>query len=281
METIKDYQMKFGGRKMLKLIKLELFKSKNILIYFFSIIFLTEIIFLIGYALDKEILIAITTFLLSLMAVVSVVAIIIYSVILYLPDISKKPGYMLFSTPNSAYKILGSKIIVTLIVGFLLFILFSLLGVFDIYLLTKDIDTSEFTVESIFKSIIDALSEEPVGITLFLASTLSQFVSNIAIIYFSITLTYTFLSNLKFKNFIAFLVFVAVNVAISIIKFVIQSAMSLTGAFEFNTDLYNSSNPFDLKFNVDFMLVPLIVTTVIGLGMYFASAWMVEKKLNL
>ena len=273
--------MKFGGRKMLKLIKLELFKSKNILIYFFSIIFLTEILFLIGYALDKEILIAITTFLLSIMAVVSIVAIIIYSVILYLPDISKKPGYMLFSTPNSAYKILGSKIIVTLIFGFLLFILFSLLGVFDIYLLTKDIDTSEITLESIFKSIIDALSEEPVGITLFLASTLSQFVSNITIIYFSITLTYTFLSNVKFKNFIAFLVFVAVNVGISIIKFAIQSAMSLTGAVEFNLTSYTSENPFDIMFNVDYMLVPLIVTTVVGLSMYFASAWMVEKKLNL
>ena len=272
--------MKFGGRKMLKLIKLELFKSKNILIYFFSIIFLTEILFLIGYALDKEILIAITTFLLSIMAVVSVVAIIIYSVILYLPDISKKPGYMLFSTPNSAYKILGSKIIVTLIFGFLLFILFSLLGVFDIYLLTKDIDTSEITLESIFKSIIDALSEEPVGITLFLASTLSQFVSNITIIYFSITLTYTFLSNVKFKNFIAFLVFIAVNTVISIVGFAIRSAMSLTGAFKFDIS-YNTDNPFDLIYDVNYMLVPLIVNIVVGLSMYFASAWMVEKKLNL
>ena len=281
METIKDYQMKFGGRKMLKLIKLELFKSKNILIYFFSIIFLTEILFLIGYALDKEILIAITTFLLSIMAVVSVVAIIIYSVILYLPDISKKPGYMLFSTPNSAYKILGSKIIVTLIVGFLLFIVFALLGSFDIYLTTKDIDTSEITLESIFKFIIDALREEPVGITLFFTSTLSQFIANITIVYFSITLTYTFLSNVKFKNFIAFLVFIGVNTVLSTAAFAIQSLLNLSGAFEFNTALYNSSNPFDLNFNVNFMLVPLIINIIIGLVMYFASAWMVEKKLNL
>ena len=77
-----------------------------------AIIAITELLFLIGYYGNFETPFVISMILAFLIFIGGFFAAMVFSFMLYYNDISKKPGYLLFMTPQSTAKIIASKLLV-------------------------------------------------------------------------------------------------------------------------------------------------------------------------
>lgn len=109
------------------LLKYEFRRSRTIFLGIIGVTLLIELLYLIGWCFEINILLAIGLIGGFLCIAFGAMAILLYGVIMFNDDISKKPGYLLFSTPRSAAQIVGSKLLMTLFALLGITILFSLL----------------------------------------------------------------------------------------------------------------------------------------------------------
>lgn len=97
------------------LLKYEFRRSRVIFLGIIGVTLLVELLYLVGWCFKLE-----TPLLLGIIGGVlclafGAMAILLYGVIMFNDDISKKPGYLLFSTPRSAAQIVGAKLLMTLL----------------------------------------------------------------------------------------------------------------------------------------------------------------------
>ena len=120
---------------MLNLIKYEFRKTWMTKLIILAITAFAEIAFLITLYTNKEGLNALTILLLVMLAFGGVLLIGIQSISTMHQDMNTKQGYMLYMTPNSCYKILGSKVIENGLSLLVAGAFFFALGALDITLL--------------------------------------------------------------------------------------------------------------------------------------------------
>ncbi|MDA3847147.1 MAG: hypothetical protein PF505_11495 [Vallitaleaceae bacterium] len=95
---------------MLNLLKYEFLRRKNVLAITGIFMVIAEIIILLGIN-KRGALLGVAIVLILLMIIGVTVLIFAEAIRSYSTDLNQKQGYMLFMTPNSGYKILGSKMI--------------------------------------------------------------------------------------------------------------------------------------------------------------------------
>lgn len=96
---------------MLKLMKYEFRKTAFSKLILLSITLLSEIVYLLGIFLKKDVFLSSGIMFLVLCATMGILYIGLESVTVLHRDLNTKQSYMLFLTPKSSYQILGAKIL--------------------------------------------------------------------------------------------------------------------------------------------------------------------------
>ena len=183
---------------MLKLIKYEFIKAKTLLIVSAVALGVIEVLFLLGFFLENGTLFGWGVGLFFAMMFFGLVAILIFAIKIFVSELKNKSGYMLFMLPKNGYQIVGSKILTSLIVLIIGFIVYVSLGIFNLNLV---LERGGSDILYFIENLISVLDW---SVLLFVFEYILEWFVMILTIYFAVTLTYTFLSNVKAKGFIAF-----------------------------------------------------------------------------
>ncbi len=184
---------------------------------------------------------------------------------MYSRDINTKTGYMVFMTPNSGYKIIGSKVLTALIQGFIILVFFSAVLILNstiVYGFSGEIRF--FDMDISYLQFISYVAIILVALILYLV----QFVMTI---YTSITVRKSVLSNIKYKGVISFAIFIAINYITA------QIYAGVDHLFNFS-QINGVASPAEL---LQVLLPPMLTATALCAVFILVSGYLLEKKINL
>lgn len=274
---------------ILKLMKHELIRKKNIFLAFIAIAFLIEagIVFMYSNKTTEGTVWALVVF--FFLVSLSAIFVVYDNVKLLSDDLNKKSGYMLFLTPNSGYTVMGAK----MIIGFCEFLLITLLLVvfgwinFNLtdafWHFTTSYEFLEMQRESLM---FDINFFGPGFLSYSLVSNAIDWFALIITIYLAIVLRKTLLSNVKYKGLMSFLVFIALNVVIGIVTQTIFSVFFMTSGFGSSLmSNFSGNNIEDPEAFISFImnavhLGNLLNLIIIGLG-FWACGYLLTKRVDL
>lgn len=280
------------------LLKYEFRRSRTIFLGIIGVTLLIELLYLIGWCFEINILLAIGLIGGFLCIAFGAMAILLYGVIMFNDDISKKPGYLLFSTPRSAAQIVGSKLLMTLFALLGITILFSLLVSLDVFLALQRRGTSIVAVLSMFDASITENGLKSVvfnaynflGMAMYLLSTVISFVFNVITAYVVIVLLKTIMGNQKGRTILGVILWFAIINAFSMLGGLftthLASGLNNEGKIMFTQESGLSSTVFigDLLHTVfsPAIYLPTMLLCVAGsVAGYLLTVWMMNRKLSV
>lgn len=280
------------------LLKYEFRRSRTIFLGIIGVTLLIELLYLIGWCFEINILLAIGLIGGFLCIAFGAMAILLYGVIMFNDDISKKPGYLLFSTPRSAAQIVGSKLLMTLFALLGITILFSLLVSLDVFLALQRRGTSIVAVLSMFDASITENGLKSVvfnaynflGMAMYLLNTVISFVFNVITAYVVIVLLKTIMGNQKGRTILGVILWFAIINAFSMLGGLftthLASGLNNEGKIMFTQESGLSSTVFigDLLHTVfsPAIYLPTMLLCIAGsVAGYLLTVWMMEKKLSV
>lgn len=270
---------------MLKLMKYELRKTRMFFLVTVAIIAITELLFLIGYYGNFETPFVISMTLAFLIFIGGFFAAMVFSFMLYYNDISKKPGYLLFMTPQSTAKIIASKLLVGFIglIGILL--LEGIFAVPSFLLVFHDQSDGASLVDMIIRPVMDAMKGNWGYIILWLITLVISWFADIVGIFAAIALSRTLLGNQKGGNLVAFLFWIGINTVESIITYLGTFLFGdfLSPSMGINTEAMSASEAVSVvvNFTATPLVFSLVLTIVFGVGLYALTVWLTDKKMSL
>ena len=272
------------------LLKYEFRRSRVIFLGIIGVTLLVELLYLVGWCFKLE-----TPLLLGIIGGVlclafGAMAILLYGVIMFNDDISKKPGYLLFSTPRSAAQIVGAKLLMTLL---------ALLGItVDVFLALQRNGTSVVALLSMFDASItesglkDALFNgyNFFGLAMYILNMVISFIFQVITAYVVITLLKTVMGNQKGRTILAVILWFVIINAVSMLGGLftthLASGLNNEGKIMFTQESGLSSTVFLGDFlHVLFqpaMYLPTMLLCIAGsVAGYLLTVWMMEKKLSV
>lgn len=189
------------------------------------------------------------------------------SITMYSSDLYKKPGYMLFLTPNSSAKIIGSKLLVSLVEGIVcLFLLFSSIYynyqlIYDKYLDNPQAQELLDLLQGFVghANLQDVLS----GILIFVLAWFSL----ITVIYLAITIRKTVLSNVKAGGLFSFIIFLVIQWIVSYGYTLLTGNKNITEVGDNVTiSLINTSNYSIIYYCVVIVIVYITSSVILSKG---------------
>lgn len=221
-----------------------------------------------------------TTFLI-LAPIVSYIFYLVDIIKMYSDDINKKTGYMLFMTPNSGYKILGSKLLTAVLEGFALlffyFILILVNGAFIVFSTGTEIDYSQII------KVVDNFLSGSFGFNLghifiILFTMLIVLIAFITTVYTAITIRKSILSDVKLGGLFSFIIFLGINWVLSEIS---------TKIFDMITPYFDSLKNISISGRLApdqlaMICLPMIAASLVQIiALTGFSGYLLEKKINL
>ena len=209
-------------------------------------------------------------------------------------DISKKPGYLLFSTPRSAAQIVGAKLLMTLFALVGITILFSLLIALDVFLALQRNGTSLVALLSMFDASITENGLKDVlfngynffGLSMYLLNTVISFIFNVIAAYVVIVLLKTVMGNQKGRTILAVILWFAITNAFNLLGGLITTQLA-SGLDEGNEVVVTQSSTLFLSTSLHTlfqpaMYLPTMILCIIGsIAGYWLTTWIIEKKLSV
>ena len=280
------------------LLKYEFRRSRTIFLGIIGVTLLIELLYLIGWCFEINILLAIGLIGGCLCIAFGAMAILLYGGIMFNDDISKKPGYLLFSTPRSAAQIVGSKLLMTLFALLGITILFSLLVSLDVFLALQRRGTSIVAVLSMFDASITENGLKSVvfnaynflGMAMYLLNTVISFVFNVITAYVVIVLLKTIMGNQKGRTILGVILWFAIINAFGMLGGLftthLASGLNNEGQIMFTQESGLSSTVFLEDFlHVLFqpaMYLPTMLLCIAGsVAGYLLTVWMMNRKLSV
>ena len=224
---------------------------------------LAELAFLIGLYGEIDWALGLAVGLLVLLAFGGVMVIGLASVVILHRDMNTKQSYMLFMTPNSAYRILGAKVLengLSILIGGACFFA---LGALDVTLLFA----KEGQLAELWNTIRDFMSRIDERITLdlptMLALTLNMLASWISAITcacLGVVISTALLNGRRWNGLLSFVV--------------IMALLWLTGIVQVKATA-------NIRGIQTAFLVSAAIAVVLSVGMYFLTARIMERKLSV
>lgn len=197
---------------MLKLVKYEYRRNLTGILVLLSALCGLQVYYLIAAAAGSRDHVIASASLLMICAMVAVVGVLIYSVSLYSRELNSKTSYLTFMTPNSAAKILGAKLIATLILGVAFAALICGFAIWDnqiLHQLFPQLRLFRFGLDELLQQLNWSFSSLVLTIAAAALQFLLLFFTTIVVAYLAITLSATALQNKRFKGLVAFVIFAA------------------------------------------------------------------------
>ncbi len=204
--------------------------------------------------------------------------------IMYLADeFFREKGYLTFSTPNSSYKIIASKLLAYFIRNFVYFmaILVSVLGVLSIV----------FRENNEFFMIMQFIRKNPLLIILILIYAILGQLIHMIFIYFIMTLNVTVI-DFKHKILSSFLMYFGITIFLRIVYFFlqlyIQFNINAAGFMIFYKSLSMDIPVYIPEYgggNYEYIPLPVFPVLIIFLGvffvLYFSVCKLIDKGVNI
>lgn len=189
-------------------------------------------------------------------------------IFLFRNDLFKQEGYMLFMTPQSGYKILGSKLIFALLEGLAIATVYIGLLFFNLkVMLGVPIDFHMIGVNSVM--IMTGIKGLILGVFMLMEFALT--------VYLSFALFKSLFNNARFKGLITFGIFILINIVKS--KFV-EVIANLLGKNFTNVTMTSSSDLMLESVNTA-MNYGLIGTLLSAIILFVATGYLLENRINL
>jgi hypothetical protein len=221
-----------------------------------------EVVFLYGLFADKENVMGLSIGLFIFISIAAVLFVSFESIFTFSNDLKTKQSYMLFLTPNSTYKIVGAKVLSSVI--YVLLTAAALVALtlvdFGVFLVKKD-EIAKFIEE--FQKFIQLFFKANINVAFIITLILYFLFDLIGIMVIgmaSITLSSTLLSNSKGKAVVSIIFFFGINFLVSKL-----------GNLLIDIDITNTQTYY----------YGCIYSAVVMLVFYFATAWMLDKKVSV
>lgn len=201
---------------MLKLIKYEYRRNISGILVMLGLILAAQGYFLWGVAKMSMEHVTVAASLLMTLTGVAVSVVLLYSVSLYSKELNAKTSYLTFMTPNSSAKILGAKLLATLLLGLAYAALLGACLVWDFTTMRRLFPEIQFVQAMLDALLIQAntnLSELLVVISSFAVDFLVNFYATVVIAYLAITISATALQNKRFKGLLSLILFLGIMAA--------------------------------------------------------------------
>lgn len=243
---------------MLKLMKYEFRKQLFSKLVILGIMGLLEIYFIVGLV-TKEIgrtgrgIGFLVAFTFGVMLYVSFESIITYS-----NDLKTKQSYMLFMVPQSIYKVVGAKMLASLIQILIVTFAIGALAIVDIVAAVGTYGSIQ-TIKELFEELLEEFLHINIDYSIFIIGIVSIIVSwaaTITVAMLSITLSNTMFANSKFRGIASFIIFILITVLISKMGGLITDHLK-------GYTLY---------------IVSMLISAVEATIAYIATSWMLQKK---
>ena len=203
---------------MLKLMKYEFRKNRNVLLVIGGGLLLLQLYYMFGCFTKDSGHITAAGVMLVLWSMVCFFTVFILAVSNYSKELNSKSSYLIFMTPNTSFAILFSKMLSILLMGVAIAVIFGFLTVLDLNLLHMAMPE----VEDFMTLLNQFLEGMNIHIGAALLSTLSwilmflvDFFSIVSVAYLAITLSATFLQNSRLKAPISVAVFLVITYLIN------------------------------------------------------------------
>ncbi len=248
---------------MKNLLKYEFRKTLSVKLALLGLTAAAEIAFLAALFLNKENLLAISIFLLTMLALGGVMVAGLATILTLHRDMNTKQSYMLFMTPNSCYRILGAKVLENALSLLLCGGCFFALGTLDITLLFARAGSLKELWEAIgsmLRTINSELTLDVPNMLSFTIGLLASWFSAVTAACLADVISSALLNGKKGNGIIAFLIFLALSFLVSWLQQTLTSSVT-------------SIQP-------RFLLQALIALVLSG-GMYFATARIMETSLSV
>lgn len=256
------------------LLKYEFRRSRTIFLGIIGVTLLVELVYLVGFFTKVQALFTVGLIGGILCLALGAVAILLYGVIMFNDDISKKPGYLLFSTPRSAAQIVGAKLLMTLFALVGITILFSLLIALDVFLALQRNGTSLVALLSMFDASITENGLKDVLFNGYNFFGLSMYLLN------------TVMGNQKGRTILAVILWFAITNAFNLLGGLITTQLA-SGLDEGNEVVVTQSSTLFLSTSLHTlfqpaMYLPTMILCIIGsIAGYWLTTWIIEKKLSV
>lgn len=249
---------------MKNLMKYEIIRMKNGLLLSLAAIFLMEIGIVVCIAADREESAYIFASIMAMIFVFLIIGTAVAILMQYSADVNRKSGYMLFMTPNSYYKIVGSKILTSMVLVIGLIVLGVLIAVADGFIAAAKYG------ELVSLDLIGASRE--IGSAMSVKGTMSVlgqlvmvffgWMSIFTPVFFVMTLNKAYFSGWKLRGVISFVLFLVLTGFYGSIE---ERAMSL----------------MEGRFAGAEVITGAVFTAILAVGCFIGTVKILEKKLAL
>ncbi len=248
---------------MFKLMKYEFRKQLLSKIVILAMVGILELMFIYGVIAEKANTVASAVGFFMVLAFISIMFVSFECAFTYSKDLKTKQSYMLFLTPNSAYGIVGAKVLTTIAQVFLTGVVFGTVIIANILFMAAKYHSVKEVIEVVqqfFKEAMQLDIQMDLIVSL-LVYMLVYWILLIVIAMFAITLTYTFLANAKFKELVSIALFFLILWGVQkIAEFILPDLAHITSYIMLGaTGIY------------------LVLTALFYLG----TAWMLDKKVSV
>ena len=246
---------------MLRLLKYELRKTQLSKLILLGITLVAEAVFLAGLWGNRENTLAVGAVLLFFIAMTGIAIMGILSVATLHKDMNTRQGYMLFMTPNSCYKILGAKVIECGLSILIAGAFFFALGWLDFSLLLGKGANQQIwdMVRQMIQAVNASIKLDVPHISALVFSMLSMWLCTVTTAYLADVVSSALLNGKKGNGVVTFLLFLALNYAISKLLTLVPSSLS----------------------TITVLVLQGAVALVLAAGMYVITARLMEKYLSV
>lgn len=273
---------------MIRLLKYEFRKALTGLLVLLGITAALEVWFLGGLAMDEESHCVIAAVLLFFCAYAVAIYVLVRGVTSYSGELKSRSSYLIFMTPNSCLKIVGSKFLYTFVNAMLFFVLYGVLAAVDVALMMDYYGELEsfWTMVSGFLNANGVYVDQiGLGVLSLLIYAFLSILSTIAIAYLAITLSHTLFHERKWRWMPSLALFCLMSWGVSKINSLLPSATDHLAMVE-NTyavagkeaEIVIAAGFSDL---IPYLLPSAGVSLAVILISLFGCAALLEKKVSL
>lgn len=276
---------------MLNLLKYEFRKSLTALLVMLGVTAALEGYFLYGVYINPEDMwhAASAASLLLGMTIAMSVFVFIRGITGYANELKSRSAYLIFMTPHSTLKIVGSKFLFTFALGLLAAAVYGTLGLLDITLLLTEFGELEETLSLIHEALTELglhLDQAVLAVVLGFLMVMLYVLSLCAMAYLAVTLSHTLFRDKSWRWVVALGFYWALTQLLGLVNGLFASPFEEL-VFQTAPALNNVAAAYNIQLTPSFgdLMILMVPYSLVSLGMIlvslFGCAWMLDKKVSL
>lgn len=274
---------------MLKLIKYEFRKNMTAIFVLLGLTVALEGYFLYAMHAMDEVHLVLSIFGLMMCAYAAVIYVLVTGVTTYSRELKDRSAYLIFMTPNSALKIMGSKFLYAFVNALLFAVLYAGLAATDILMLTEKAGELDDMISSINELMLEYgihLDQIAFAVLVMAAYMMLSILSFMALTYLAVTLSHTLFRDKKWRGFASLVIFFGLNWLVGQLNGLLPSAMDVLVYTEApGVAAITAQYGIQTTATIEDVLLAMLPQAGVSLGVIlvslFGCAWMLEKKVNL